>query len=134
MKAIAFLVLAAALAASPRDCAASQALAGSYADKTGKVVLEIRTEGSGRALFTIGAGGAKREGLLAPVAVDRLLCAMIFPGQSLCTGMTCEVADQAMVCDITETPLRSSVQATLSGANLLFVRGSGEPVPLRKSK
>ncbi|MFM2399594.1 MAG: hypothetical protein RL341_1751 [Pseudomonadota bacterium] len=134
MKAGVLIAVAAALAVSVQDCAAAPALPGSYADKTGKVVLEIRSEGAGRALYTIGASGPKREGQLTSVAVDRLLCGMIFPGQSLCNGMICEVADQAMVCDITETPQRSTVQATLSGANLLFVRGSGEPVPLRKSK
>ncbi|MGL4577026.1 MAG: hypothetical protein ACRCV9_19715 [Burkholderiaceae bacterium] len=134
MKAGVFLALAVALAAYALDCEASQVPAGSYSDKTGKVVLEIRSEGSGRALFTIGASGPKREGLLTPVAVDRLLCGMVFPGQSLCNGMVCEVADQTMVCDITETSQRSTVQAALSGASLLFVRGSGEPVPLRKSK
>jgi hypothetical protein len=132
MKAGVFLVMAAALAVGAMDCAASPAPAGSYADKTGKVVLEIRSEGSSRALYTIGASGPKREGLLTSVAVDRLLCGMIFPGQTLCNGLSCEVADQAMVCDITETSQRSTVQTALSGANLLFVRGSGEPVPLRK--
>ncbi len=131
MKFVVF-VLCAVLCGAALNRAAAEAPAGTYADKNGKTVLEIRSEGSARALFSIGTNGAKREGSLNPVSVDALLCSMLFPGQRACNGMTCEVADPVLVCDLSEAQFRSTVQPTLGNASVFYVRGSGAPVPLRK--